>query len=114
MTQNKTEIKNKYQVLETETEADSEEESSSNKNPAPTKEMKKVFQQAKPKLMDSIAEIMKKLTSIESRQDKMEATTYLTRSDSQDWRRKPEQWLPTQEQMAAWDSQRRAMESQQV
>ena len=57
MTQNKTEIKNKYQVLETETEADSEEESSSNKNPAPTKEMKKVFQQAKPKLMDSIAEI---------------------------------------------------------
>ena len=64
--------------------------------------------------MDSIAEIMKKLTSIESRQDKMEATTYLTRSDSQDWRRKPEQWLPTQEQMAAWDSQRRAMESQQV
>ena len=38
MTQNKTEIKNKYQVLETETEADSEEESSQTKTlPQPKK-----------------------------------------------------------------------------
>ena len=86
-------LKNKFEVL-------------SEKN----EETNQVFHQANPELTKSLKEMMLKLTSIESRQEKQERKLEKLDSSNPNWRNKDSSSPSQAELRKAWDSQRRREE----